>query len=170
MSSTGIWGSILISFNLPWSWSKRPESAARLQRSTTRLRPHTGEPLPHPMSRHRVSRNWKHNIQSLTLLIWNATSRGFNRNCSALTLWRSLRGRILRHKGDIRIWIKRRKPILWHLVRSAFPRRPLNGKLILISYRFSYEATYSTSYRFLCEATGTFMFKNKRLSIILPIG
>ena len=57
-------------------------------------------------------------------------------------------------KEDIRIWIQKRKSIVGPLVKSSSIGTSLNGKLILISYRFSREATYIISYRFLCEATG----------------
>ena len=57
-------------------------------------------------------------------------------------------------KGDTRICPGPIKSIVGHLVKSSSLPLPLNGKLILISYRFSYEATYIVLYRFLCEATG----------------
>ena len=58
-------------------------------------------------------------------------------------------------RGYIRTWTTGRKSVVGRPVKSASPGLTLNAKLILISYRFSYEATYIISYRFLCEATGT---------------
>lgn len=57
-------------------------------------------------------------------------------------------------RGDIRIWVARRTSILGLLVKSSSPEVSLNGKLIHISSRFHREAMFTTSYRFLCEATG----------------
>jgi len=57
-------------------------------------------------------------------------------------------------KEDISIWIQKRKSIVGPLVKSSSIGPSLNGKLILISYQFSLEATYIISYRFLREATG----------------
>ncbi len=52
------------------------------------------------------------------------------------------------------VWAVTRKSIVGHLVKPSFTRSPLNGKLPLIWYRFSHDATYTISYRFLREATG----------------
>ena len=57
-------------------------------------------------------------------------------------------------RGDITVWAVTRKSIVGHLVKPPFPTLPLNGKLPLIWYRFSHEATIPISYRFLREATG----------------
>lgn len=45
-------------------------------------------------------------------------------------------------RGDIRILVARRKSILGLLVKASSHELTINGKLILISYRFSREATY----------------------------
>jgi hypothetical protein len=57
-------------------------------------------------------------------------------------------------KRDIMIWSPERKSILWHLVKPSSPDPALDGKLMLIWYRFSHEATIIISYRFLFEAIG----------------
>lgn len=57
-------------------------------------------------------------------------------------------------RGDTKLWLPERKSIVGHLARSSFVQSTTNGKLMLISYRFSHEATNITSYRFLFEATG----------------
>jgi hypothetical protein len=57
-------------------------------------------------------------------------------------------------KRDIMIRPPERKSILRHLVKPSSAIPILNGKMKLISYLFSREATYIVSYRFLFEATG----------------
>ena len=72
-------------------------------------------------------------------------------------------------RGYIRIWIPWKKSIVGCLVKSSSPVPTFNAKLMLISYRFSYEATYIISYRFLCEATGTeAAVFNKKIPPVLP--
>jgi hypothetical protein len=57
-------------------------------------------------------------------------------------------------KRDIMIWPPERKSILRHLVTPSSPDPGLDGKLMLIWYRFPHEATIIISYRFLFEVIG----------------
>lgn len=58
------------------------------------------------------------------------------------------------NQGDIRVWTFTRNPLAGPLVKSSSLRFLYHAKLIIIWNRFSFEATYTISYRFLREATG----------------